>query len=55
MALYTHHLPDWKRKEVEAIKEKTGEFTLVGIVDVYGIPAAQLQQIRRNLRGIAVI
>lgn len=55
MALYTHHLPDWKRKEVEAIKDKTSEFTLVGLVDVYGIPAAQLQQIRRNLRGIAVI
>jgi large subunit ribosomal protein L10 len=55
MALYTQHLPGWKRKEVEAIKEKTGEFTLVGLVDVYGIPAAQLQQIRRNLRGIAVI
>lgn len=55
MALYTHHLPDWKRKEVETIKDKTSEFTLVGLVDVYGIPAAQLQQIRRNLRGIAVI
>jgi large subunit ribosomal protein L10 len=55
MALYTHHLPAWKRQQVEAIKEKTGEYTLVGLVDVYGIPAAQLQQIRRNLRGIAVI
>jgi large subunit ribosomal protein L10 len=55
MALYTHHLPDWKRREVEAIKQKTGEFNLVGLVDMYGIPAAQLQQIRRSLRGIAVI
>src|SRR5665647_2484368 len=55
MALYTQHLPDWKRQEGEAIKEKTGEFKLVGLVDVYGIPATQLQQIRRNLRGIAVI
>ena len=55
MALYTHHLPAWKRQQVEAIKEKTGEYTLVGLVDVYGIPAAQLQQIRRNLRGTAVI
>jgi len=34
MALYTHHLPVWKRQEVEH-------------------PAAQLQQIRRNLRGSA--
>jgi large subunit ribosomal protein L10 len=55
MALYTQHLPGWKREEVEAIKEKAGAYTLVGLVDVYGIPAAQLQQIRRNLRGIAVI
>ncbi len=55
MALYTHHLPDWKRNEVEKIKEITGGFTLVGLVDMYGIPASQLQQIRRNLRGIAVI
>lgn len=55
MALYTQHLPAWKRQQVEEIKEKAGEYTLVGLVDVYGIPAAQLQQIRRNLRGVAVI
>ncbi|NLX48465.1 MAG: 50S ribosomal protein L10 [Methanospirillum sp.] len=55
MALYTHHLPGWKREEVEAIKQLNGEYALVGLVDVYGIPAAQLQQIRRNLRGTAVI
>ncbi|HOT94809.1 MAG TPA: 50S ribosomal protein L10 [Methanoregulaceae archaeon] len=55
MALYTHHLPDWKRREVEEIKQATGGYSLVGLVDMYGIPAAQLQQIRRNLRGIAVI
>ncbi|HOV66783.1 MAG TPA: 50S ribosomal protein L10 [Methanoregulaceae archaeon] len=55
MALYTHHLPDWKRREVEEIKQATRGYSLVGLVDMYGIPAAQLQQIRRNLRGIAVI
>ncbi len=55
MALYTQHLPAWKRQQVEEIKAKTGEYSLVGLVDVYGIPAAQLQQIRRNLRGTAVI
>jgi large subunit ribosomal protein L10 len=51
MALYTHHLPAWKRKEVEEIKADTRNYTLIGLVDMYGIPASQLQQIRRNLRG----
>jgi large subunit ribosomal protein L10 len=55
MALYTHHLPAWKRKEVEDIKEGAGKYALVGLVDMYGIPASQLQQIRRNLKGTAEI
>ena len=53
MALYTHHLPVWKRREVEEIKADAGKYALVALVDMYGIPAAQLQQIRRNLRGSA--
>ena len=53
MALYTHHLPAWKRQEVEEIKADAGKYALVALVDMYGIPAAQLQQIRRNLRGSA--
>jgi large subunit ribosomal protein L10 len=55
MALYTHHLPAWKKEEVEEIKKHAAKYTLVGLVDMYGIPAAQVQQIRRNLRGKAVI
>jgi len=53
MALYTHHLPSWKRKEVEEIKADIGKYGLTGLVDMYGIPASQLQQIRRNLKGSA--
>ena len=53
MALYTHHLPAWKRNEVEEIKADIGKYALIGLVDMYGIPASQLQQIRRNLRGTA--
>ena len=53
MALYTHHLPAWKRKEVEEIKADIGKYALTGLVDMYGIPASQLQQIRRNLKGSA--
>ena len=55
MALYTHHLPSWKKDEVAEIKKNAKEFTLIGLVDMYGIPAQQVQQIRRNLRGKAVI
>jgi large subunit ribosomal protein L10 len=55
MALYTRHLPAWKKTEVEEIKKHAAQYTRVGLVDMYGIPAAQVQQIRRNLRGKAVI
>ncbi len=55
MAVYTHHLPAWKKDEVAEIKKHANEYTLIGLVDMYGIPAQQVQQIRRNLRGKAVI
>lgn len=55
MALYTHHLPAWKKDEVEEIKKNAKTYKLIGLVDMYGIPAQQVQQIRRNLRGKAVI
>jgi len=55
MALYTRHLPAWKKEEIEEIKKNVGKYTLTGLVDMYGIPAAQVQQIRRNLRGKALI
>ncbi|MGP8254625.1 MAG: 50S ribosomal protein L10 [Methanoregula sp.] len=55
MAVYTHHLPAWKKDEVEEIRKHAKEYTLIGLVDMYGIPAQQVQQIRRNLRGKAVI
>ncbi|MDD3406659.1 MAG: 50S ribosomal protein L10 [Methanomicrobium sp.] len=55
MAIYSHHLPQWKRDEVEEIKKFTQEYRLTGLVDLHGIPASQLQQMRRNLRGSAVL
>lgn len=55
MALYTQHLPKWKRDEVEEIKKQAASHALFGFVDMYGIPASQVQQIRRNLRSSAVI
>jgi large subunit ribosomal protein L10 len=55
MALYTHHLPRWKRDEVEMIKKWAKEYALISLVDVHGIPAAQLQGIRKDLHGKAVL
>jgi len=55
MALYTRHLPKWKWDEVEEIKRHIKEFKAVGLVDMHGIPAHQLQLIRADLRGIAVL
>ncbi len=53
MALYTAHLPKWKKDEISEIKRLSGEFRLMGLVDMYGIPARQVQDIRRNLKGKA--
>jgi large subunit ribosomal protein L10 len=55
MALYTHHLPQWKRDEVEMIKKWAKEYAVISLVDVHGIPAAQLQGIRKDLHGKAVL
>ncbi|QSZ66974.1 50S ribosomal protein L10 [Methanofollis aquaemaris] len=55
MGLYTHHLPAWKREQVEEIKQRFAEYPVVGLVDMHGIPASQLQDIRQNLRGVAEI
>jgi large subunit ribosomal protein L10 len=55
MAIYAHHLPAWKREKVESIVENVGKYELIGLVDIYGIPARQFQQIRRNLHGSAVV
>ncbi|PKL60059.1 MAG: 50S ribosomal protein L10 [Methanomicrobiales archaeon HGW-Methanomicrobiales-4] len=53
MALYTAHLPKWKRDEIAEIKRLSAEFKLTGLVDMYGIPARQVQDIRRSLKGKA--
>jgi len=51
MGLYTTHLPQWKKDEVTEIRQLISSYKLVGLVDMYGIPARQIQDIRRNLRG----
>lgn len=45
----------WKEDLVQDLKEKFDNYPAVGILDIYGIPAKQFQQIRDLLRGEAVI
>jgi large subunit ribosomal protein L10 len=44
---------DWKKKEVEELKELMKGKNTVGIVDVSSLPSAQFQEIRKKLRGKA--
>lgn len=53
-----HHaerVPQWKKQEVEEIKELIRKYPLFGVVGVAGIPAKQLQKMRRDLQGTAVL
>ncbi len=51
----TENLPEWKREEVEAIESLIEDHENVGIVGITGIPSKQLQDMRRELHGTAVL
>ena len=51
----TERLPEWKRAEVEQIAELLAAHESVGVVDITGIPSRQLQQMRADLHGTAVL
>ena len=55
MVVYTAHLPKWKTEEVKEIINNSKKYELIGLVDIYGIPAQQFQQIRKNLHGTAIV
>ncbi len=52
---HTSHIPQWKKEEVEEIKELIKEYPIFGIVGIGGIPAKQLQKMRRDLKDKAVL
>jgi large subunit ribosomal protein L10 len=52
---HAEHVPQWKKKEVEEIKELVKKYPLFGVVGVTGIPAKQLQKMRRDLQGTAFL
>jgi large subunit ribosomal protein L10 len=49
------HVAKWKFGEVEKITNLLTSKPIIGVVEVGGIPAPQMQQMRRNLHGIASI
>lgn len=51
----TETIPAWKREEIEEIKALIEAHDSVGIVSFSGIPSRQLQNMRRELHGSAVL
>lgn len=51
----TEHTPAWKLEEVSTLKKLLSEYPVVALAGVFGIPAKQMQQIRRELRGTALL
>ncbi|MFB6137706.1 MAG: 50S ribosomal protein L10 [Halobacteriaceae archaeon] len=47
----TAEIPEWKRREVDAIADLVAAHDTVGVVGVAGIPSRQLQEMRAALHG----
>jgi len=49
------HVAEWKFKKVKEITNLINDGKVIGIIEIGGIPAPQMQQMRRNLHGTAII
>ena len=49
------HVAEWKKEEVSELKDLIGSYEVIGIVDLLNIPAKQLQEMRKSLKGKAVM
>lgn len=49
------HVAKWKYEEVDSLKELLLKYPVVGVVDMEGIPARQLQKMRKLLKGEVLI
>jgi len=49
------HIAEWKQGEVKVLTDLLTKNKVVGIVEIGGIPAPQMQQMRKNLRDTANI
>ncbi len=55
MSVYEKTIPQWKVDSVEKLAATINESKMIGLVNVEGVGAKQLQGIRDSLRGSAVI
>ncbi len=55
MSVYEKTIPQWKIKEVEKLTATINDSEMIGLVNVEGVGAKQLQGIRDSLRGSAVL
>ena len=49
------HVAEWKFDEVKQIADIVTKNKVIGIVEIGGIPAPQMQQMRKSLQGVATI
>lgn len=49
------HITQYKREEVQNLVNIISSNNVIGIVNIFGIPAAQMQEMRRKLRGKVTI
>jgi len=52
---HTEHVPQWKKDEIENIKELIQSHKVFGMVGIEGILATKIQKIRRDLKDVAVL
>jgi large subunit ribosomal protein L10 len=45
---------EYKKKEVELLKELAKKYRVVGIADLTGMPSAPLQRMRKQLKGVVI-
>ncbi|MFW9832631.1 MAG: 50S ribosomal protein L10 [Candidatus Thorarchaeota archaeon] len=55
MSVYEKTIPQWKQDAVDTLTETINNSEMIGLVNVEGVGAKQLQGIRDSLRGSAVI
>ncbi len=48
-------VPEWKKREIEELTEFLETTPVIGVVNIEGIPARQMQQMRAKLRDVATI
>ena len=49
------HVAEWKKKYVDDLVSKILSKPVVGVVNIHGIPAKQMQEMRKNIRGMMIL